>query len=144
MQKNAVDYVCVLVAVASCLLVFSGCGGSMTTVQGKVTFEGQPVESGTIVFEAADRAGATAGGKIEQGTYQFIGPKTISPGDKIVRITAVRKTGRQIDSGPPFPAGTMVDELERYIPAIYNRSSTLRAKVVAGETNQHDFELHSQ
>jgi len=142
MQKNAADYVCTLALVASCLVVLSGCGDQgTTTVQGKVTFEGQPVESGKIIFEPADRIGATAGGKIEQGTYQFVGPKTISSGDKIVRITAVRKTGRQVAEGPPAAADSMVDELERYIPAIYNRNSTLRREIISGQANEHDFDL---
>jgi len=142
MQKNAINCVCVLVVVGSCLVAFSGCDDpSMATVRGNVTFEGQPVESGKIIFEPVDGVGGTAGGKIEQGTYQFTGPKAIFPGAKIVRITAVRKTGRQVAAGSPEPPGTMVDELERYIPTMYNRASTLRREVISGQTNEHDFDL---
>ena len=69
--------------------------------------------------------------------------KTIM-GEKIVRVKAARKTGRQIEAGPSFPPGTMVDQIEMYLLKIYNsRQSPLRCEVVAGEINQHNFELKS-
>lgn len=126
--------------------VCAGCGKSPTTVQGTVTFDGQPVANGSIVFEPADGAGPTAGGQIVQGKYQLA---DVAPGDKIVRITAIRETGRQVDSGlqtagtatGPSAPGQAVDEVEQFIPAIYNQDSTLTCEVVVG-ANQHDFDLN--
>lgn len=125
-------------------LFCAGCGSGLVTVEGNVTFDGQPVAEGTIVFEPADGAGPTASGEIADGKYVLSGDSALAPGKKIVRITAVRKTGRQIESGPPSPPGTMVDEIERYIPDVYNTNSTLTCEVTSQGTNLHNFELASQ
>ncbi len=121
-----------------------GCGGELVAVEGDVAFDGQPVEQGTIAFEPADGKGTTAGGKITGGRYSLSGDTGVTPGKKTVRITAVRKTGRQTAAGPPEPPGKMVDEIERYIPRDYNTNSSLTCEVVAGEKNEHNFNLTSQ
>jgi hypothetical protein len=119
-----------------------GCGKGGATVEGRVTFDGQPVEAGTIVFEPADGAGPSAGGAIENGRYRLAGDAGVTPGKKTVRITAMRKTGRQIEEGPPAPPGTMVDEIEQFIPATYNTNSSLQVDVTGGQST-HDFVLTS-
>ena len=150
--KQLLGRCCALGLVAVWLAACVGCGKGLATVEGTVTFDGQPVDNGSIVFEPADGAGPTAGGKIEQGKYHLAGEGGVTAGKKIVRITAVRKTGRQVEGGlsgaegaggPSAPAGT-VDEIEHFIPAIYNQQSTLTCEVVAGEANEHNFELKSQ
>lgn len=123
---------------------FSGCGGTdLATVEGNVTFDGQPVEQGTIAFEPADGLGPVTGGTIENGKYRLAGQAGVPPGKKTVRISAVRKTGRQVEAGSPAPPGTMVEEIEPYIPAGYNQNSTLTCEVSAGAVTQ-DFDLKSQ
>lgn len=119
------------------LLLATGCSRGVN-VEGEVTFDGQPVESGSIVFEPADGQGPSFGGSIESGRYAVSGQ---SAGSMIVRIRAVRKTGRQVESGPPDPPGTMVDEVEAYIPAVYNSQSTLTREVAPRGTTRHDFQL---
>jgi hypothetical protein len=44
---------------AACLAC-AGCGTGRATVEGTVSLDGQPIESGSIVFEPADGAGPTA------------------------------------------------------------------------------------
>jgi len=122
--------------------VYLGCGGSRTTIEGAVTFDGQPVEQGSITFEPASGAGPSAGGTIQKGRYK-IDAAEVTPGEMIVRISAVRPTGKKIEAGPPEPLGTMVDEVRPYIPAAYNEQSTLKAQVKAGKVTQ-DFALKSQ
>jgi len=138
----------VVVWLGTCIGCDTGVGTA--EVEGTVTFDDQPVD-GSIVLEPADGKGPSAGGKIEQGKYRLSGEGGVMPGKKTVRITAVRKTGRQTDASMPGATGagptggaTMVDEMEQYIPPIYNEKSTLTCEVVAGKTNQHDFELKSQ
>ena len=128
------------ILLASCI----GCGSGLEAVEGDVTFDGQPVEQGTIVFEPVDGNGTTAGGQISGGKYSLSDDKGVSPSKKTVRITAVRKTGRRILAGPPEPPNKMVDEIELYIPRDYNTNSTLTCEVDAGEKNKHDFNLKSQ
>ncbi len=120
-----------------------GCGGGQATVEGQVTFDGQPVEQGTIVFEPADGAGAVAGGTIQNGKYRLGAEEQLTPGSKIVRIKAMRTTGKKIKAGPPAPEDAMEDEVQQYIPPRYNEQSTLTHQVEAGKGTQN-FELRSQ
>ncbi|MGI6416697.1 MAG: hypothetical protein ACOX1P_13580 [Thermoguttaceae bacterium] len=130
--------------VAALLGICAGCGGSsLATVQGTVTFDGEPVQQGSIAFEPADGVGPVAGGMIEGGKYVLAGETGVTPGKKIVRITATRSTGKKIEAGPPEPEGTMVDEIVSFIPEIYNQKSTLTVEVATGEAT-HNFELKSQ
>ena len=128
--------------------MFCSCGCTSrdrADVRGSVTLNGEPLAGGVIVFEPADGKGATAGGEIQAGEYELVGEAGVPPGPKIVRITGVMKTGRQIEVGPPAPPGTLADEVVHIpIPATYNHSSTLRREVVVGQSNRHDFELRSQ
>jgi len=126
--------------------ICAGCGGSggRVGVAGNVTLDGKPIEDGSIVFESADRSGPSAGGKIQQGTYSFAGDAGVMPGKKTVRIFGLRKTGKQVAGGVASDMSQMVDEIEQYVPAIYNEQSTLTCEVVAGYDNRHDFQLESK
>ena len=128
--------------IASFLLVAIGCNNPYATTQGQVTFEGQPVQEGTISFEPVDGQGPTAGCGIQNGEYQIA---RIVPGKKVVRITAQRKTGKRIPLSqimPPgmAPKGATTEEIESYIPEYYNAASELTAEI-GGGSNQCNFEL---
>lgn len=133
----------VLTVALSALAVCLGCGSNMAIVEGSVTFDGQPVEQGTIVFEPADGTGAVAGGTIQKGKYRLGPEANVVPGDKIVRISAMQATGKKIKAGPPAPDDAMVDEVKQYIPTVYNQNSKLTAAIVAGTSTQN-FDLRSQ
>jgi hypothetical protein len=130
--------------VAAFAALWVGCGGGKASIEGTVTFDGQPVEKGQIVLEPADGKGPVDGGSIENGKYRLAGDAGVAPGKKIVRIDATRGTGRKIESGPPSPPGTTVDEIVHYIPASYGAQSTLTCEVAAGQKNQQDFTLTSK
>jgi hypothetical protein len=75
------------VATAIGLLLLSGCGGGeeVTTLQGKVTYKGQPVTAGLINFMV--EGGRPQGGGIQSdGSYQF----DLPPGDYKIRIDTPR------------------------------------------------------
>ncbi len=124
-----------LVVAASWILLIAGCGPSLVTVEGTVTLDGTPVETGTISFLPADGKGPTFGGELKGGGYQIQAEKTAALGAKNVTITGIRKTGKMIEAGPPAPAGTMVEEL-------LTVSTTEKCEIVDGE-NKHDFQLKS-
>ena len=69
-------------------VLLAGCGGSSSTVSGEVTYDGTPVENGTITFLPAAREGTPAAGPITDGHYTVSG---LPPGRRIVQITAVKK-----------------------------------------------------
>ena len=130
--------------IVSCLpLVCSGCGNRMGSVEGSVTYDGQPIEKGIINFESADGQVQRSGAAIENGKYRIA---NISPGKKIVRIEGQRKTGRKVQLKVPrgvVAPSKPVDEYLDIVPAVYNKQSTLTAEVESG-TNQLDYALEAK
>lgn len=116
-----------------------GCGPGGSPVRGAVSFDGAPVDKGTISFVPADGKGPTFGGLIEAGRYAVVAP---TPGAKVVRVSAVRPTGRKLPPDPLVGETVPVDEIAPYIPEQYNDRSTLTCDVVAGP-NSFDFHLKS-
>jgi hypothetical protein len=132
------------------LAVLSGCGGKSVeraAVQGHVTYRGQPIQDGTILFSPTGRAKGErlepAGSKIVNGEYHLDGKMGPMVGAQRVEIQAYRKTGRKIPdmlgdvSKPDRP---LVDEVIPILPATFNVESTLTADIAPGE-NTKDFEL---
>jgi len=128
-----------IVPLAAC----AGCGKPLASLEGTVTLDGQPVEQGSIVLLPVDGSGPTSGAGIENDKYRVALNAGIMPGQKTVQIIGIRKTGKQVEAGPPSPPGTMVDLVEQCVPDIYNTKSTLTVEVLAGQINQHDFDLKS-
>ena len=132
---------------AICLLtgmvaVAVGCGSSnQVSVQGRVTFDGQPVGPGSIVFLPETGAeGTKVAAPIEDGKYQIGTERGAAPGNFRVEISWSKKTGRQLPSADP---GIMMDETKEAIPPQYNSQTTLRCELKPGE-NVHDFDLKTQ
>ena len=110
------------------MLLVAGCGERTYKVSGTVTFDGKPVENGTIVFEAADSGAGLANSGIKDGKFEL----QSKIGKKKVVISAFRtRPGTEKDVQPS------VDE---YIPRKYNLETTL-FKDVAATDNQFDFNL---
>lgn len=119
-------------------LLLAGCapsGPEMHTVTGTVTFDGQPVASGDILFRDASGQTRSYAGKIVDGQYSF----QTSPGSKIVEIIAMRDVPGQVDTSNP---GEEVPLREQYIPASYNTETTLTVEV-SRDSKTADFALTS-
>lgn len=117
------------------LLIVPGCGGGGPReyrVTGTVTFDGQPVEDGEIVFLPANSQGVPRAVKIVDGQFQCRLPE----GEKRVEITATRES--------PTPAPDGLPNYESYIPAMYNTESKLTADVRAVGDNALTFDLQSR
>ncbi len=119
----------------ACLSVFAsvlGCGGGpeTCTVTGAVTFNGQPVPEGSILFVPEDGKGVPDPGTIRDGRYTA----RVKPGPKRVEIRATRETGK-VD--PIMGAAPR----ESYIPACYNTETILQAEVTKGGENAFDYPL---
>ena len=123
----------------------AGCGDAgpeRAEVLGKVTFEGTPVESGSIAFiPAQGTTGPSVGGGISGGAYRIARSDGPCLGPHRVEIRATRKTGRQVPAGEgASDPAAMIDEIEMFIPEKYHSKSTLTANIQSG-TNECDFEL---
>ena len=96
------------------------------TVTGDVTFDGRPLSSGVIHFEAADGKAAPVDAAISDGKYAIEMP----PGDKRISISAPKVTGKR--KAYDLPDSPMVDIVQELLPVQYNAQSDLTLIVVAG------------
>lgn len=134
------------------MLIIAGCGGSSgperVSVSGEVSFDGTPIESGSIAFiPDGSTVGPSAGGEIKQGRYSVARESGPVLGAHRVEVTAHR-AGKQIDvagaggaSAGPSGGGT-VHESEMYIPEQFNKKSKLTVNITSG-SNVHNFTLKS-
>ncbi|MGE3806857.1 MAG: hypothetical protein AB7K24_19495 [Gemmataceae bacterium] len=122
------------VLIATCLFsLLLGCsksGPPTFPVAGTVTYNGEPIAAGDILFIPDDASLKREGGRIKEGKFQF----EATAGKKRVEITAQRDHPTQKNpKGGPVP----VD----YIPANYNTASTLTAEVKPEGKNEFTFPL---
>jgi hypothetical protein len=117
-----VGLVMTVVAVTGC-----GAGGGLQEVVGTVSFDGQPVTNGEIVFEGANGEAPVVGSPIKDGKFEL---KT-TPGKKKVKISATREEGKAPDGLPNYVP---------YIPKKYNDASTLEQEIKSGK-NELKFDL---
>lgn len=115
-----------------------GCSGDGNgRVQGNVTLDGQPLDSGTIRFAAADQRGQPTEATITAGRFEAVVP----PGEMRIEIRAPKVTGkRKMYDTPDSPT---VDEIAELLPKRYNVNSELKMTVDGSEQTQ-DFELKSK
>jgi hypothetical protein len=111
-----------------------GCGSGgpqVYPVKGTVSFDGQPVPEGEIIFFPADMSTPYVG-KITNGAFEC----RLPAGENRVEITATRES--------PTPAPDGLPNYESYIPSAYNTQSTLTASVTPEGDNAFTFELQAQ
>lgn len=143
-------------AVAVVLIAPLGCGGldglPRQAVSGKVTLDGQPLDSALITFTPADEGGSStpAATRVSGGAFSVSQADGLVPGKyrvslsvaKEVPVKASRKketdsvTGEEIT--PPTSA------LSETLPARYNAQSELTAEVTKAGPNEFTFSLTSK
>ena len=115
-------------------MITVGCGGDgRVPADGTVTWNGEPVEAGYIVFTPVDPTVTPEATQIHQGAFTL----RLLPGDKRVEIFADRAVGE--------PDPTMhIQRKEQYIPRRYNEETELTAQIRADSENQLQFNLAEQ
>lgn len=112
----------------------AGSSGPRTyPVKGTVTFDGTPVEQGTILFRRLDGDGRGYSGEISNGGYEL----QAEAGTMRVEITASRAIPGKFTEVNP---GEKDPVYEMYVPKVYNAESTLEVDVTTG-SNTHAFDL---
>ena len=128
--------------VALLIALSAGCGSSDTRIIGTVTFNGTPVEEGSISFEPVDGKGTVLGGPIAGGKYDIRSQTPVTGENKLVRIIGVRKTGRKVRN--PESASEVMEEVEMFVPRQYNSESTQKVQLKSNVPNTHNFELQTR
>jgi len=128
------------------LFVSPGCKRDIArgSVKGKVTFNGEPLAEGTILFEpTAENSGPVSGADIENGNYKISRKQGAAVGMNVVEITGKLKTGEP----KPVPKGVrltpeMIYEATGLRPLEFESEVTMTIEIVAGR-NEFDFPLRS-
>jgi hypothetical protein len=126
------------------LIYSSGCSdpyAGRNEVFGKVTFKGQPVESGTISFVPMDANSPTPGSAmITKGEYKILRQNGLLAGKYRVSVSSPDgKTPANDPNAEPGPTGNFASK-ER-IPAKYNTESREEFEVKAGQKNEFNLAI---
>lgn len=126
------------------LAILPGCGKDnplgRLPVSGTVTFQGKPLDQGSIEFAPVDPLGKTkAGASITEGRYSIETDQGLAPGTYIVRIFSSEGGAGAAKDAMPGTRPTAIPR-ER-IPAVYNVNSRLQCEVSQSGENVHDFTL---
>lgn len=129
--------------IALLLMVFVGCGpdtGGRVGVSGEVTYQGQPLQNGTIQFVSTDGS-QMAGGTISEGHYEIPAEQGLLPGEMTVRISSASETSSPppAEDAPGDPAAFA--PREELIPAEYNSQSTLKTTITSDGPNTFDVDI---
>lgn len=124
------------------MLALVGCGkeapytgAKRFPVKGKVTFDGEPIDGGTISFIQQDEKSRPAGGPIANGEYSVPEEQGPNAGSYRVEIRWLKPTGQKRKDED---TGEMIDVVKQVIPIKFNDQSILTAEVGEGKT-EHDF-----
>lgn len=122
----------VLAAIA--LLMLSGCRdpNSPQAVSGSVTFQGKPLDQGTIEFTAPD-APAPFAALISDGKYDIPAAQGLVPGNCKVRITSTEAFPITPEE---YAAGKTAPPAKERIPEKYNAASQETVEVKSGNANR--------
>jgi len=125
----------VLLFLTVCVVAAPGCTSEsgLSTVAGRVTLDGQPLETGIIRFVPIDGQTATADATVTDGKFAA----QVPPGEKRIEITAPNVGGeKRMYDTPDSPSVEIVEEL---LPARYNVESELTLTVAIGGSRGLDL-----
>lgn len=122
-------------------LTLLGCGRGgpeRYELSGAISYDGQPVENGDIIFSPLDSAtGKASGGPIVAGRYSIASHEGPTAGKYRVEIIAMRPSGKKnAGEGTTPPA----DLMEQYIPSAYNDDSKFEVEI-GDDKHNLDFSL---
>jgi hypothetical protein len=126
-----------------CSLSLLGCGQgddkpALYKVSGKVTLDGQALSNANIMFHPAGDESSTYSATVENGEFSTL----VTAGKKKVEITAFRKSATKIQ---PTADGQGTEPVtEEYLPAIYNKETTLTAVIEEKPKSDLTFDLKSK
>ncbi len=128
------------VGVAVWLMCLSGCNQPKMRVWGIVTFDGQPVQNGTIEFIPVDGThGPSGGGEVIDGHYDLSAAVGLNAGGIYQVLLRAFQTRQMAEPGNPQRT---IAVAVNYLPLVYVQQTPLKIAVSekAGE-NQYNFRI---
>jgi hypothetical protein len=122
------------------LLSIGGCGSELPQgmpVSGTVSFQGAPLDHGSIEFAPVSDEGVFSGAPIVVGTYEIPDENGLTAGEYEVRISS---SSGETATEEEAPGESSVTAKER-IPAGYNVATTLKVTVQPSQDNTFDFQI---
>ncbi len=113
-------------------LAVTGCGNGLSTVSGRITFNGEAVNRGAITLIPKDGKGQAAGSSVENGSYSI---KDVTPGEKTVQIYAVYPMGTKKEAD-----GTEIELVGDLLPSSWGPTSQ-NTMTVTGPRTTKDFPI---
>lgn len=141
-----------ITALVLLLFLTIGCGQpnplGRKEILGEVSFDGSPLETGSIEFSPKDPNGVSTGTSILNGTYQIEAHQGVPPGQYTVRITSpIDSLANAVEDDEVSPPGPVErgprqppPATER-IPADYNVRSDKVVTVTEDGPNRFDFNI---
>jgi hypothetical protein len=129
------------------VLLFIGCGAGdrrgRRPVEGTVTYLGQPVANGRIIFEPVATNLPTATAQIRDGIYEIESKYGPAAGECSVRIEGLReKRDPSVPKHPYLGDDQQVGVVsEQFLPPKYNAKSVLKVEIKKDGSNVHNFDL---
>ncbi|WP_425613643.1 hypothetical protein NA78x_003478 [Anatilimnocola sp. NA78] len=122
------------------LLLVCGCGsdtGGRLPVAGTVTFQGQPLKTGSIEFSSA--GGERGGASIVDGAYSIPPMSGLLPGTYTVRVSSITSSAE----APAMPGESAAIEKANkdQIPAEFNTKSKLTYEAGKGKPAKFDVTI---
>jgi hypothetical protein len=122
---------------ALCLAAGCSTGPAVGTINGDVTFDGQPVKDGRIAFTPLDGQASTGGAPIVNGKFTAVVPvakmKVVINGNKVLGKRKAYDT----------PESPWEDDIAELLPAKYHVNSDLTLEVKKG-VQDVKYELKSK
>lgn len=124
-------------------LALVGCSDSgRLPLNGKVSFNGVPVEYGYVQFTPmAGTTGPTAGADVKDGAYEVASVRGLFKGSYRVEIQSWKRSGG-VSVDPVTGERTQGGDLNQVLPAKYNKKSELTVEIEPAKQS-YDFHLKS-
>jgi hypothetical protein len=133
----------ILAPIGLCLLASCGSCSDHARVGGTASYDGKPIELGTIERTPADGTkGPATGSTIHGGQWAIAAEKgPLRGGTYLVRITGMKNTGKTYVNRDR-PKQPPADVMTNCIPATYNAASTRKITIPADAAEtRFDFDL---
>lgn len=133
-RRLLTGFVCLFVVLAGCRKYE---GPQRFPLSGRVTYDGEPIDLGSISFLPLDENQRVSGGPIVDGNYSVPEVQGAFAGKHRIEIRWQKRTGKKIS----YPYGDEEVRAEG-LPPEYHQESTLTVEVSASQT-RFDFDLKS-